>query len=95
MKFRIEDSIVDTEKAAFEVSLASIPCGYGHDRPHLCRSHRGRWYLVHDYSWCEDGRQLDYAEWLSPQEAARLALLNEIDVSAFKELLQAVEQVSE
>lgn len=88
-RYRIEDKVVDTDKATADVPLSEVRVSYGYDSPRLYRSKRGRWYLVHDYNWCEDGRTLDYAEWLSPEEAVRLLLENWGDADAILAQTQA------
>jgi hypothetical protein len=94
-RYRIEDAIVDTTKATYTHKLESVKKGYGHDRRSLHRSRKGRWYLVHDHDWCEDGRDLDFAEWVSPAEAVRLILADGGDLPDYPEIAAATDDVVE
>lgn len=99
-RYRIEDSVVNTEKATAEYSLEWPRVGYGRDRRSLCRTRKGRWYLVHDFDWSEDGCSLDYAEWVSPEEAVRLLLaetnMSEDDIATVHtDLAEAISNVAE
>ena len=98
-RYQIEGSVVDTEKATHRYTGKARKAGYGHISDDLYRSRRGRWYVIHDHSWCEDGRLLDYAEWVSPEEAVRLLLLGGMDeeeiVTVHPDLADALAQVSE
>ena len=95
MRYRIEDTIVDTDKASACFSIPARKTGYGEDRGDLYRSKKGRWYLVHDFSWCVDTGLIDYAEWLSPQEAARLIVLHGGDLAEWPELKKVESDVLE
>ena len=94
-RYRIEDKVVDTAKASHRISLPMRAVGYGHDRGDLYRSARGRWYRVHDYDWIEDGRTIDHAEWVSPEEAARLILCAGQELPDYPELRLAALDVCE
>lgn len=94
-RWNIEGTIVDTDRAVYKHRLDSVRAGYGTISDVICRSSRGRWYVVHDHSWSEDGRVLDFAEWLSPEEAARRLLLELPELPDYPELRQAADKISE
>lgn len=94
-RYRIEESIVDTDKSVWHHTFAPRPGTYGKVTDTICRSARGRWYVVHDHSWSEDNRVIDYAEWLSPEEAARRLLTAIPELPDYPELRQAADNISE
>src|SRR3990167_1943646 len=99
MRYRIDDTVVDTDNAT-----ATYQCRDEHDgRNRVCvhtgsqwehqmlyRSRRGRYYLAHLSSY--QGSR-DYAEWLSPEAAARWLVLNESGIP--EELAGPAETVTE
>jgi len=95
-RYRMESSVVDTRRATAQVEVGSHAAQYGKETETLYRSRRGRWYLEHTFNWCEDNRQLDYAEWLSPQEAAkRLSEAGHDDYTNWPEIAEVIDQVTE
>jgi len=94
-RYRIEASVVDTANASESYSLPHSQGRYGNINHVLHRSRRGRWYLVHDHTWTEDHRNLDYAEWISPEEAARLLLANSHDLPNYPEMQGLADKIAE
>lgn len=92
-RYRLENTVVDTEKASRSYKLGSRSCGYGACTRTLYRSRRGRWYVENFYNWTEDNKTLDNAEWVSPEEAARLMLAAGLEVP--DELKKVADEVSE
>ena len=98
-RYRIENSVVDTDNATANWSQGTFWDGHNHisvatgsqwvDQT-LYRSRRGRYYTVTRPRI--DG-QRDFAEWVSPEEAARWLLANGHEVPA--DLQEAAEGVSE
>ena len=97
--YRLEDTVIKTENATAKYpeerdSNGSNLIGRSsgsqwHDQT-LYRSRRGRYYVEH----CSRVQgQMDHAEWVSPEEAARWLLLNEYDIP--EELQAAAETVEE
>lgn len=74
MKYHIEGSVVDTDKSTHSYSDEGHKGGYGRITKRLYRTRRGRWYVETWHSWAVDGQQLDYAEWVSPEEAVRFLM---------------------
>jgi len=98
-RYRIENTVVDSERAVDRFALGGQKAGYGRIKNFLYRTRRGRWWMEHWYTWTEDSHRLDYAEWVSVAEAARL--LDEAGESLpelaakYAELTEVIEQVSE
>lgn len=98
-KYRIEGSIVDTERATRcwdedthwngnnHISKAT---GSQWDHQRLYRSRKGRYYVER---WSQWQGSTPSAEWVSPQEAVRWLLLNECEIP--EELAQYEEEVCE
>jgi len=86
-RYRMDDgTIIDTDNATAEWDEArdwdghnkigrSSGSQWGWQR--LYRSRKGRYYVHHSSQW--QGSR-DHVEWVSPEEAARWLLLNEIDL---------------
>jgi len=80
--YRIENTIVKVENATASWDEAvrwdgrnhvSVATGSQWEHETLYRSRKGRYWLEHSSQW--EG-SVSYAEWLSPQGAARWLLLN-------------------
>jgi hypothetical protein len=97
--YRMEDVVVDTDNATNHwkeqrdhdgSNLLGRSSESQWSYQHLYRSRKGRYYIVHKSA---DTRMREYAEWVSPEEAARWLLLN--DYEPLDELQKAVERVAE
>ena len=97
--YRMEDGVVNTDKALASWDEATFWDGHNHiskatgsqwshQRPF--KSRKSRYYLVHSSQW--EGSH-PHAEFVSPQEAARWLLHNEHELPA--DLAPLEEQVSE
>ncbi len=98
-RYRIEDVVVDTARAVACWTISTRKAGYGNVTECLYRTRRGRWWVEHNHSWTEDGRTLDYAEFVSPAEAVRLLDVAGEDVTAlakqYPELIEHADKVCE
>jgi len=99
MRYRIDGTVVDTDKATAHWDEARRWDGHNHisvatgsqwDHEDLYRSRKGRYYVVHSSQW--EGR-LDSAEWISREEAARWLLANDHAIPT--DLAEAADAVSE
>jgi len=100
-RYRIDGTVVDTDNATASwdegtrwdgrnhISLAT---GSQWDHEELYRSRRGRYYLIHTSQW---QGSTPYAEWVSPQEAARWLAINQPDLELPADLAAAAAEVLE
>lgn len=95
MKYEIEGSIVNTENATHQIEADRRPAQYGHVDRTLYRSRRGRWYVASVYNYSMDGRSIDYAEWVSPEQAVRFIEMAGGVSTAFPGLAAAADNVIE
>ena len=99
-RYRIENTIVDTDNASMHWDEATVwngnnwiskATGSQWEHETLYRSRKGRYYVEHTSQW--QGR-LPTAEWISPQEAVRWLLTNDYPVTN-DDLLEFVDEITE
>lgn len=98
-KYRIENCIVDTDKATKfwkedsnwdGSNWISAATGSQWEHQTLYRSRKGRYYIEHSSNWAN---RMSYAEWISPQEATRWLIL--MDYELPEELKEFEDTVTE